>query len=63
MIIRRSSSDTLQQKGSMVMFNSRLRDVIRIEPRDNNSTTLAGKAAYRHDMLHVTELVQMFSFG
>jgi len=53
MIIERSSSETLQQNGAIVIFKFRCRDVTRMEPRDSNSRALAGKAADRHDMLHV----------
>ena len=52
-IVTRFSTDTLQQNGAIVMFNVCVLDLTRIEPRDKTSRTYPGKAANKHDILHV----------
>ena len=61
MIALRLSSDTLQQKDGIVTVNSCVREETRIEPRDKISRAIAGKAADRHDLLHVYAAGVQFS--
>ena len=52
-IVIRSSIDTSQQNGGIVMAKSWVLGYTRIEPKDKISRTKEGKAAYRHNVLHV----------
>ena len=52
-IVIRSSCDTLQQNGLIVIFKSCVLGVTRIAPRDKISRTYLGKVANMQDILHV----------
>ena len=44
---------TSQQESEIVMLSSCVRLVTMIDHKDQNSRTLAGRAAYRQEILHV----------
>ena len=52
-LLSSSSSDILQQKSGICMLSFWVRLVTRMDPSDKISRTVAGRAAYRHEILHV----------
>ena len=59
-IVIRSSTDTSQQNGGIVTAKTWVLVYTRIEPKDKISRTKEGKAAYRHNVLHVYVTGQQF---